>query len=188
MRSLLTPYLHANASDDRLDKLRSIEDAPPHSLRPVSADAANRTRPDATTALTRGVARLFRDMGLAVLTEFTLPTGRRLDLIGLNQKGRLIAAEVKSCQADFEADQKWPEYLEYCDAFYFAVGPDFPRELLPAGEGMIIADAYGAAIVREAGERKPISAARRKSLTLRFARQAANAAQTARAALHSEFT
>lgn len=134
--------------------------------------AVGSTRPEATADITRGVARLFTNMGLAVLPEFQLPTGRRLDLVGLNKKGRLIAAEVKSCRADFEADHKWTDYLDFCDAFYFAVGPEFPRELLPQYEGLIIGDSYGAAVIRPSDERA-LPAARRKALTLRFARQAA---------------
>ncbi len=129
-------------------------------------------RPDATVAITRGVTRLFYELGLAPLAEFRLPSGRRADIAGLDSGGRLVIAEVKSCQADFDADCKWADYLPFCDFFYFAVGEAFPRELLPGGEGLIVADAYGAAVLRDAVER-PLVAARRKSITLRFARQAA---------------
>lgn len=129
-------------------------------------------RPDVTLALTRGVARLFRDLGLAPLPEFRLPNGRRADLAGLCQKGQLVIAEIKSCEADFAADGKWEDYLDFCDAFYFAVAADFPRALLPEAEGLIIADSYGGAIIRPSVERQ-MAAARRKSITLRFARQAA---------------
>jgi len=128
-------------------------------------------RPDRTLALTRGVTRLFFDLGLSPLCEFRLANGRRADVAGIDRKGKLVIAEVKSCRDDFEADQKWPDYLDYCDRFYFAVAPDFPRELLPETEGLIIADEYGAAIARAAMER-PLNAARRKAVTLRFARQA----------------
>ncbi|MEQ8937054.1 MAG: MmcB family DNA repair protein [Amphiplicatus sp.] len=128
-------------------------------------------RPDVTAALTRGTTRLFWDLGLAPMAEFRLPNGRRADVVGLDQKGRIVIAEVKSCQADFDADSKWAEYLPFCDLFYFAVGRDFPLELLPSDEGLIIADAFGGAIMREGPER-PLAAARRKALTLRYARQA----------------
>lgn len=131
-----------------------------------------RVRPDVTAALTRGVARLFFDLGFAPLPEFTLANGRRADMIGLDSGGRFIIAEVKSCRADFEADEKWADYLDYCDAFYFAVASDFPQDLLPAAEGLIIADAFGGAILRQPAER-PLAAARRKAVTLRYARQAA---------------
>ena len=107
-------------------------------------------------------------------------SGRRADVAGLDRKGRLVFAEVKSCQADFDADNKWTDYLDFCDAFYFAVARDFPLDLLPSAEGLILADAYGGAVVRESQER-PLVAARRKSITLRFARQAA-----ARAAFNVE--
>lgn len=129
-------------------------------------------RPDRTQALTRGVTRLFFNLGLAPLCEFRLANGRRADVAGIDRKGRFIIAEVKSCRADFEVDQKWPDYLDFCDQFYFAVDPHFPRVLLPDAEGLIIADDYGAAIARSAQDR-PLNAARRKALTLRFARQAA---------------
>lgn len=133
--------------------------------------AASFSRPDQTAVLTRGVVRLFIDLGLSPLVEFNLANGRRADVAGLDRKGRLTIAEVKSCRADFESDQKWPEYLDYCDRFYFAVDPAFPLEILPAGEGLILADAYGAAIRTPAAERL-LAPARRKAVTLRFARQA----------------
>lgn len=138
-----------------------------------------RLRPDVTAALTRGVARLFVDLGFLPLPEFTLVNGRRADLMGLDDRGRFVIAEIKSCRADFEADAKWEDYLDYCDAFYFAVASDFPNELLPAEEGLIIADAFGGAIIRAAAER-PLAAARRKAVTLRYARQAASRAYFAR--------
>lgn len=132
-------------------------------------------RPDVTAALTRGVCRLFRDLDYAPLQEFKLANGRRADVAALDRRGRLAIVEVKSCRADFESDMKWAEYLGYCDLFYFAVDRTFPCALLPASEGLIVADAYGGAIMRDAEER-PMNAARRKAVTLRFARQAARRA------------
>ena len=129
-------------------------------------------RPDVTSALTRGVSRLFRDLGLAPMAEFRLPNGRRADMAGLCPKGRLVLAEIKSCEADFTTDEKWEDYLGFCDEFYFAVNADFPRELLPDAEGLIIADGFGGTIVRPSALRA-MAAARRKAITLRFARQAA---------------
>ncbi|MBY0423475.1 MAG: DNA repair putative endonuclease MmcB [Parvularculaceae bacterium] len=140
-----------------------------------SSSTSSVARPDVTAALTRGVARLFVDLGLTPLAEMTLANGRRADLVGLDQNGRILIAEVKSCRADFEADAKWADYLDYCDAFYFAVGADFPTDILPSEEGLIIADAFGGAVLREASER-PLVAARRKAVTLRYARQAASRA------------
>lgn len=134
--------------------------------------AAAPARPEVTARLTRGVARLLIDMGCAVLAEMRLSNGRRADLVGICPKGTFTVVEIKSCRADFETDSKWQDYLDWGDRFYFAVTEEFPLELLPEEEGLIIADGFGGAIVRESQERK-LNAARRKAVTLRFARQAA---------------
>lgn len=121
----------------------------------------------------RGVSRLLAQMGYAPLTELTLKTRRRVDVAALNNKGEIIVAEIKSCVADFRCDQKWHEYLEFCDRFYFAVPLDFPVEILPNSTGIILADQYGGEITRQANP-APLSAARRKMVMLLFARTAAN--------------
>ena len=81
--------------------------------------------------------------------------------------------EVKSSRTDFQTDRKWHEYLEWCDRFYFAVPPDFPEEILPTDHGLIRTDEYDAEIFRH-GPEASLAAARRKALTLRFARLAAD--------------
>ncbi len=130
-------------------------------------------RPEVTVAVTNGTARLLVDMGYVVLPEFILPNGRRADLAGLGPKGQLLFAEVKSCREDFLGDNKWQEYREYCDLFFFAVSPDFPIDILPMAEGRILADQFGGAILTPATGQQLV-AARRKALTFAFARQAAN--------------
>ncbi len=130
------------------------------------------SRPDVTSTLTRGVSRLFASLGFASLAEFRLPNGRRADLAGLCGRGRLVIAEIKSCPADYEADQKWSDYLQFCDEFYFAVADGFPCDLLPSEEGLILADGFGGAVIRPPCVRK-LAPPRRKAMTLRFARQAA---------------
>jgi hypothetical protein len=118
--------------------------------------------------LARGVARALEQLGYASLCEFSLANGRRADVMALGRGGELAIVEIKSSLADFRADRKWPEYWEFCDRLYFAVAADFPREILPAECGLIIADPFGAAILREV-EPRPLVAARRKAVTLRFA-------------------
>ena len=49
----------------------------------------------------------------------------------------------------------------------------FPTVLIPEDCGLIVADGFGAAILRESVT-TPLPAARRRALTLRFARIAAN--------------
>jgi len=115
----------------------------------------------------RGVSRYFRDLGNAVLREFRLSNGRRVDLIGLDAKGKFTIVEVKSSPADFRTDDKWPEYLAYCDSFYFAVAAGFPMDLIPEDCGLIVADAYGA-VVRRPAPPQPMNATRRRAQILRF--------------------
>ncbi|MFN4088380.1 MAG: MmcB family DNA repair protein [Alphaproteobacteria bacterium] len=125
-----------------------------------------------TILVTRGVGRLLRAMGYGVVTEFGLRTGRRVDVFGLAPDGSMLAVEVKTSVADFRGDAKWPDYLDWCDGFYFAVPPDFPQDLLPEACGLIVADAWDAVILRAAPLRR-LAPPRRKHLTLRFALSAA---------------
>lgn len=126
----------------------------------------------------RGAVRLMRDLGYDTVAEFTLGNGRRIDLSGLDRRGRFAFVEIKSSVADFRADRKWRSYLEYCDLFYFAVAPGFPLQLLsgpgsrPERTGIIIADQFGGEILRDSTP-NALSSGRRKSQTLRFARTAA---------------
>ena len=55
-------------------------------------------------------------------------------MAAIDRTGRVTLVEVKSCRADFRSDRKWQQYLGYCDRFYFAVGRDFPLDLLPPEE------------------------------------------------------
>ena len=119
----------------------------------------------------RGVCRMFDGLACGTLTEFRLPYGRRVDVIALDEAGRFAIAEVKSSPADYRADRKWREYLPFCESFYFAVPVGFPLEILPPDCGLIVADAYGAAIRRES----PVFALnplRKRRQLLRFAHAA----------------
>ena len=130
------------------------------------------TRPQTTGAVTRGAARLLIALDYAPLMEVALPNGRRADLMALGPRGQIAVVEVKSSLEDFRADRKWGEYLPYCDAFFFAVAPEFPRDVLPREPGLIIADAFDGALLREAPG-VPLSGARRKALIVAFGRLAA---------------
>jgi hypothetical protein len=118
--------------------------------------------------LARGVGRALAQRGYATLTEVSLANGRRADVMGLGRAGELVIVEVKSSLQDFRSDAKWPEYREFCDRFYFAVAEDFPREAIPEDCGLIVADGFGGAVLREA-PMLALAAARRKAVTLRFA-------------------
>ena len=121
----------------------------------------------------RGVRRLFAQLGCSTIPEFILANGRRADLIALAPNGTLTIVEIKSSVADFRADRKWPHYEDFCDRFYFAVPETVPFDILPDDRGLIVADSFGAAIMREAAHH-PLAGARRKAVTLRFAHAAAS--------------
>jgi hypothetical protein len=92
--------------------------------------------------------------------------------MALGPRGEIAICEVKSGPKDYLTDRKWGDYLPFCDRFYFAVAPEFPQGLLPAEPGLIVADAFGGAVLREP-EPASLAGARRKALTLAFARLAA---------------
>jgi hypothetical protein len=120
----------------------------------------------------RGVSRMLSAAGYSALPEFPLVTGRRADIIAINEKGNIWIIEIKSSVADYRADNKWHEYWDYCDELFFAVPPELPQDILPDQTGLIVADPYGAEILRRP-QVQSLAAARRKAVTLRFARAAA---------------
>lgn len=122
--------------------------------------------------LARGVARTLGDLGYASLFEFTLRSGRRVDVMAIEAGGEIVIVEIKISLEDFRSDTKWPEYLEFCDRFFFAVPEGFPSEILPEDCGLMIADAYGASILREAPA-LGLNGSRRRAQVLRFALAAA---------------
>jgi hypothetical protein len=124
--------------------------------------------PGPALRICRGVMRLLDGLGFAALQEFPLKARRRADVIGLHASGEIVIVEVKSGRADFQSDRKWPDYLEFCDRFFFAVDPDFPRSILPADCGLIVADAHGGEIVRPAPQGR-LNGNRRRVLTLEIA-------------------
>ncbi len=121
--------------------------------------------------IARGVWRHLDTLDVTALPEFVPARGLRVDLACLTPKGEIWIVEVKSSLVDFRADQKWEGYLPFCDRFYWAVPADFPSEVLPLETGLIIADRFDAAIVRE-GPVTPLASARRKALSLKIARTA----------------
>lgn len=130
------------------------------------------SRPETTTLLARGVSRMLIDHGLAPLLELPLGNGRRADVVALASGGEIWIVEIKSCMADYACDAKWPDYLDYCDRFFFGVTETFPLALIPEEAGLIVADGFGGAILRESPLR-PLAPARRKAMTLDYARMAA---------------
>jgi hypothetical protein len=115
---------------------------------------------------------LLHALGFCVLSELTLPSGRRADLVALGGRGEIWIVEIKSSPEDYRADHKWMDYRAHCDRLFFAIGMGMPREEFPAEAGLIVADGFDAAIVSEAPTHR-LAAARRKTMLLAFARAAA---------------
>ncbi len=134
--------------------------------------------PMAAQDVSRGVTRFFFRQDMFAICEVPLPNGRRADMMAICGKGMLTIVEIKVSRADLFGDHKWPDYLDYCDRFYWAVPAGFSLEpfegeaFQPDCCGLIVADRYDAAVVREAPVRK-LSGHRRRAETLRFARRAA---------------
>lgn len=126
----------------------------------------------------RGTCRLLVRAGVAPLAEVPLGNGRRADIMGIDAQGRLTIVEIKVSLADLRGDRKWPEYLDYCDRFFWAVPAGFALGLFdtadfaPDRTGLIIADRFDAETLRDAPW-TALNAARRRVETLRFARRAA---------------
>ena len=134
--------------------------------------SASTPEPSGAVLLARGVCRALEQLGYASLVEFPLANGRRADILALGKTGDLVIVEVKTSVADFRADRKWTAYREFSDRLYFAVPREFPGALIPEECGLMVADPFGAALLRD-GNATPLNPGRRRALTLRFARLAA---------------
>jgi hypothetical protein len=135
--------------------------------------AAPSSTPSSTAGrLARGTCRALAQLGYASLLEVPLADGGRADIVALGKSGDLIIIEIKTSVADFRGDHKWARYRDFADRLYFAVPDGFPTLLIPEECGLIVADGFGAAILRD-GVATPLPAARRRAITLRFARTAA---------------
>jgi hypothetical protein len=126
-------------------------------------------------AVARGICRLFAANDVWCLSEMPLRSGRRADLMGIDAKGHVVIVEIKVSKADLHGDAKWPCYLDHCDRFYWGLAPELDRAcmeteaFMPQACGVIVADGYGAEILRPA-PLLPLAAARRKAEVERLAR------------------
>ncbi|MEP5937749.1 MAG: MmcB family DNA repair protein [Erythrobacter sp.] len=152
----------------------------PSAIDSLSADNSGVTAPTSQHGaedVARGVCRMFARNDIWCLTEMPLRNNRRADLMGIDAKGHVIIVEIKVARSDLLGDGKWPDYLDYCDRFFWGVPPDLDRGPLeseayqPDSCGVIVADGYDAEILRPA-PLLPLAAARRKVEIERLARAA----------------
>ncbi|HSJ78371.1 MAG TPA: MmcB family DNA repair protein [Erythrobacter sp.] len=123
----------------------------------------------------RGIGRLFARNDIWCLPEVPIRNGRRADLMGIDARGQVVIVEIKVARSDLLGDAKWPDYLDFCDRFFWGVPPGLDRAPLegeayrPETCGVIVADGYDAEILRPAAL-VPLAAARRKVEVERLAR------------------
>lgn len=127
----------------------------------------DRRQSDTALAVARGTSRLLRSLGFSCVSEMSLPSGRRADLVAMNARGDIWIVEIKSSVEDLRADQKWHEYRAHCDRLFFAFTSEMSCDLFPSDTGLIVADAYGAYLHCEAPEHR-LPAATRKSMIVAF--------------------
>lgn len=120
----------------------------------------------------RGVGRFLASLGMSMVTELPLASGRRADIVSVDGRGEVWIVEIKSSVEDFRADLKWPDYRMHCDRLFFATHGGVPSEIFPAESGLILADAYGAELAREAPVHR-LPGSTRKAMLLRFGHAAA---------------
>jgi hypothetical protein len=140
----------------------------------IASPAPPLDRRQSRTALNvaRGTQRLLLALGLSCVAELPLLSGRRADIVALGGDGEIWIVEIKSSVEDFRSDRKWPDYRMHCDRLFFATCADVPLDIFPLDAGLILADGFGAELVRDAPEHR-LHAATRKSVMLAFARAAA---------------
>jgi hypothetical protein len=138
-----------------------------------SQPLADGRQSETAAMIARGVRRMLRARGFSTVTELPLLDGRRADIMALHGDGSLLIVEIKSSIADFRADHKWRDYATHCDRLYFAIHADLPAEIMPADAGLIVADPYGAEILREPAPQR-LAPTTRRALLLRFAQAAAD--------------
>jgi hypothetical protein len=136
-------------------------------VRPIGLVPPDRRQSETALAVARGTARLLRSLGFASVSELPLPSGRRADLVALNERSEIWIVEIKSSPDDLRADHKWQDYRAHCDRLFFAFTQDMPCELFPKDTGLIVADAYGAHMICDAPEHR-LPAPTRKLMTARF--------------------
>lgn len=144
---------------------------PPRLIEPVAPLDGRQS--ETALFVARGTRRLLRAKGFSTLTEMTLHSGRRADIVAISSDGTIHIIEVKSSIADFRADAKWQDYRLHCDRLFFAIPGEVPTTIMPEEAGLIVADAYGAEIMRDAPEHR-LAASTRRAVLMRFAHAAAH--------------
>lgn len=152
--------------------MAGMSDAVSSAAAQIDARLLDGRQSETARMIQRGVGRMLVGFGLSVVYELPLASGRRADVVALSPAGDIWIVEIKSSVEDLRADRKWPDYRLHADRLYFATHAGVPAEIFPPDAGLIVADGFGAAVLREAPEHR-LAAATRKATTLRLAHAAA---------------
>ena len=117
--------------------------------------------------------RFFSKKGYQVLSEFSLPNKRRVDIIAINLKKEIIIIEIKSKKKDLNYDKKWKSYLNYCNYFYFACNEKITNVNFSQNIGIIQKKFNKIKIIKESKYKK-LSQIKKNKLILNFALSAAS--------------
>ncbi len=106
--------------------------------------------------------------------------GHRADVMAIGRTGEILIIEIKVSAADLKGDRKWHHYRDWCDRFAWGVPADLAHHLeaeqfAPDTCGLLVADRHEALWVRDPCEAR-LSPARRRAMTLAFARTGAERA------------
>jgi hypothetical protein len=84
------------------------------------------------------VIAYFTRKGWSALDEITLPNKRRLDVCAVGPGGGLIGVETKVSEADLRQDEKWVDYLQFVDTFYFCIPEHLPAKFVHENVGLLV--------------------------------------------------
>ena len=133
--------------------------------------------PATSTVVLYKPADVIRGLERAGISYYLTTQPKNLTIEFLDAKGQIVIVEIKVSRADLLGDGKWPDYLDFCDRFYWGLPPELDRACLEGANfrpeccGVIVADSYDAEIVRPA-PLHPLAPARRKAEIERLARAA----------------
>lgn len=142
----------------------------------------NPTRKEVTDGLTLAGIGYLTKKGFACDTELSVvPWGDlRTDVYGFNMQGEINILEIKSCHADFKADNdrgKWKNYVKYAHKMYFLIRDkdlkwmeQYIPDLKEQGVGLMLLSSYSGLItVHTNAKKRRVPAPCRIGNLIRFA-------------------
>lgn len=105
------------------------------------------SRKDAAVSLFKSVGMFFKIFhprkANIIFKEVHLNPHLRADILAMDWDDKVTIIEIKSCKEDFKNDDKWKNYMDYCDYLYFLCpeGAISDKDL-PANIGLVWASGF----------------------------------------------